>query len=142
MLLLLLFTNAKIIEVKNEVPSFNNLSTTAALTTGKNEIHNVSKLVKKVDYDAETRDIKNEYFTTSDYNKLANNILGESYIIGQSYFVSDGEQLYFTFKPLYYTLERLGDTEKVVSWKYKGFLDKKITTLTNNDNSLSTLIKW
>ena len=114
MLLLLLFANAKIIEVKNEVPSFNNLSTTAALTTGKNEIHNVSKLVKKADYDAETRDIKNKYFTTSDYNKLANNILGESYIIGQSYFVSDGEQLYFTFKPLYYTLERLGDTESCI----------------------------
>ena len=125
------------------MPSITNLSTTAALTIGKNQIHNVSKLVKKADYDAETRDIIKKCFTTSDYNKLANNILGESYIIGQSYFVSDdGKQLYFTFKPLYYTLERLGDTEKVVSWKYKGFLDEKITTLTNNDNSLSPSIKW
>ena len=38
-----------------------------------------------------------------------------SLFIGQSYFVNDGA-LYLILQLLYYTLERLGDTEKVVSW--------------------------
>ena len=36
---------------------------------------NVSDLVKKANYDAETKDFKNKYFNTSDYNKFTNNIL-------------------------------------------------------------------
>ena len=38
---------------------------------------------------------------------------------GQGYFFNDGLQLYLIFQLLYYTLKRLGDTEKVVSWKSK-----------------------
>ena len=34
--------------------------------------------------------------------------------VGQSYFYND-EGLYSILQPLYYTLKRLGDTEKVVS---------------------------
>ena len=30
---------------------------------------------KKADYDAKIKDIRNKYFTTSDYNKFTNNIL-------------------------------------------------------------------
>ena len=40
--------------------------------------------------------------------------------IGQSYFNNDGAQLYLILQPLYYTLKKLGDTERVVSWKSKG----------------------
>ena len=39
--------NAKINEVKREIPSITNLAPTAALTTVENEITNVSNLVKK-----------------------------------------------------------------------------------------------
>ena len=39
--------NAKINEVKREIPSITNLAPTAALTTVENEIANVSNLVKK-----------------------------------------------------------------------------------------------
>ena len=67
--------NAKIKDVKGKIPSITNLATNAALTTVENKIPNVSDLVKKADYDAEILDIKNKYFTTSDYNKFANNIL-------------------------------------------------------------------
>ena len=31
-------------------------------------------MIKKSDYDAEVKDIKNKYFTTSDYTKFTNNI--------------------------------------------------------------------
>ena len=37
-------------------------------------------------------------------------------------------------QPLYYTSKRLGDTEKVVSWKSKGFLTKRPTTPTTTNN--------
>ena len=67
--------NAKINQVKNEIPSITNLATTTAFTVSENKIPHVSDLVKNADYDAEMKDIKNKYFTTSDYNKFTNNIL-------------------------------------------------------------------
>ena len=42
--------NAKINEVKGEIPCITNLTTTTALTTVENEIPNVSNLIKKTDY--------------------------------------------------------------------------------------------
>ena len=71
-------TNASLhakINVKTKVPSITNLAATGAITAVENKIPNVSDLVKKADYDAEIRDIKDKYFTTSDYSKFANNIL-------------------------------------------------------------------
>ena len=62
-------------------------------------------------------------------------------MLGQSYFVTDGTQLYLILQPPYYTLKRLGDTGKVVSWKPKGLLTVKLTTPTTTDNSLSLSIK-
>ena len=43
---------------------------------------------------------------------------------------------------LYYTLKKLGDTEKIVSWKSKVLSTGKLTTPTTTDNSLSPSIKW
>ena len=42
----------------------------------ENKIPDVSNLVKKVDYDAETLHIKCKYFTTANYNKFTNEKLG------------------------------------------------------------------
>ena len=39
-------------------------------------------------------------------------------------------------------LKRIGDTEKIVSWKSKGLLTEKFTTPTTTDNNLSPTIKW
>ena len=50
---------------------------------------------------------------------------------------NDGAQLNLIFQSLYYTLKRLGDTEKIVSWKSKGLSTEKLTTPTTTDNSLS-----
>ena len=55
---------------------------------------------------------------------------------------NDVAQLYLILQPLYYTLKRLGDTEKVPSWKSKGLLTRKCNTPTNTDNSLFPSIKW
>ena len=52
----------------------NKLATTVALIAGENKIPKVSGLGKKTDYDAEIRDIKDKYFTTSDYEKFTNNM--------------------------------------------------------------------
>ena len=45
------------------------------------------------------------------------------------------------FELLYYTLKRLGDTEKIVLWKSNGLSGKKLATPTTTDNSLSPTIK-
>ena len=69
--------NSKRNEVQGEIPSITKLTTTAALTTAENKIPNASDVAKKADYDAEIKDIKDNYFTTSDYNKFTINILDE-----------------------------------------------------------------
>ena len=43
---------------------------------------------------------------------------------------------------LCYTLQRLGNIEKVVSWKSKGLSGEELTTPTITDNSLSPSFKW
>ena len=57
-------------------------------------------------------------------------------------FFSDGAQLYLIFQTLYYTLKRLGDTEKVASWKSKFCQSKKLITLTPTDNCLPLSSPW
>ena len=65
-----------------------------------------------------------------------------SLFTGQSYFNNDGAQIYLILQLLYYTLKRLGGTEKVVSLKSNGMSTEKCTTLTTTDISLSPSIKW
>ena len=65
-----------------------------------------------------------------------------SRFIGQSYYINDGAQLYLILQPLYYTLKRLRNTEKVVSWKSIDLSTKKLTAPTSTDNSFSPSIKW
>ena len=55
--------------------------------------------------------IKNKLKTIQTFNS--------SPFIGESYFNNDEAHLYLILQPRYYTLKRLGDTEKVVSWKSK-----------------------
>ena len=57
--------------------------------------------------------------------------------MGQRYFFNDGAQLYVIFQMLYYTLKKLDNAKKVVSWKSKSLSAEKLTTLTTTDNSLS-----
>ena len=58
----------------------------------------------------------------------------------ETYFDNDGAKLYLTFQPLQYTLKRLGNNERIISWKSKDLLIKKLTTPTTTDTSLSPSI--
>ena len=67
--------NAKINEVKGEIPNITNLATTSALTAVENKIPNVSNLVKKKVTIAQKNrityhDHSNKYITTPEFNKL------------------------------------------------------------------------
>ena len=61
--------NAKTIEVKNKIPIITNLATTTALTAVENKIPNVSYLVKKTDYNAKISEIENKTTTDHDLDK-------------------------------------------------------------------------
>ena len=54
----------------------------------------------------------------------------------------DGAQLYLKLIWLYYTLKRLGVTEKVISWKSNGLPTEKFTNTTKAVNSVSPSTKW
>ena len=62
------------------------------------------------------------------------------FFFGQSYLFNDGAELYLIFQTFYYTLKKLGYTEKTVSWKPKCLSPKKLTTPTTSD-SVSLSIK-
>ena len=65
--------NAKINEVKDEMPNINNLATSSSLTAVENKKRSVSNLVKKTDYNTTINDIEkkitdhdhDEYITTT-----------------------------------------------------------------------------
>ena len=59
--------NAKINEVRNEIPHIINLATTNALTAVENKIPNVSNLVKKLTITDHDHD---KYITTKEFNTL------------------------------------------------------------------------
>ena len=61
--------NAKINEVKNEIPKITNLASTTALTAVENKIPNVSNLVKKTDYNTKITEVENKITTDHDHDK-------------------------------------------------------------------------
>ena len=65
-----------------------------------------------------------------------------SLFIGQSYYINDGAQFYLILQPLYYTLKRVRNTEKDVSWKSIDLSTKKLTAPSSTDNSFSPSSKW
>ena len=88
--------NARAKNIEDEIPDITNLATYTILNAKRNEVKdeilnntnftatavesktpNVNDLVKKADYDAEIKYIKNKYFTTFNRNKFTNNITDE-----------------------------------------------------------------
>ena len=67
--------DSKIKVIKGKMPSITNLGTTAALNDVKNEMPNVSYLVKKNRLWCKNKTFKGKYFTTSNYDKFTNVIL-------------------------------------------------------------------
>ena len=65
----------KVTDIEGKTLTITGLATTATLNTVKNEIPNVSDIVRKTDYDAEIPDIGGKYFTMADYNKFTNDTL-------------------------------------------------------------------
>ena len=70
--------NTQVSKIESKIPNITGLVTNSALTAVENEIHDVSNVLKKTDYDAKILDIENkvndhdhdEYITTSEFNKL------------------------------------------------------------------------
>ena len=70
--------NAKMNEVKAEIPNINNLAATITLTTVENKISDISNLVKKANYDTKVNEIEEKitdhshgkYITTPEFNRL------------------------------------------------------------------------
>ena len=112
---------------------------------GKNDIVN---FLKKTDFDDKLKHLNKKVTSNKTKHLLVENELKKlqtfdsGRFIGQSYFNNHGAQLSLILQLLYYTLKRLGDTEKVVSWKYKGLSAEKLTTPTTTNISLSPSIEW
>ena len=59
-----------------------------------------------------------------------------SYSRGKNYFEDDGTQNYLIFQPIYRYFRKIGNTERISSWKSKGLLDEIIKPPITSDNSL------
>ena len=90
--------NAKIAEVKDEIPSITGLDASFALTAVENKIPDVSILVKKTDCDTKISDIEkkisdhdhDKYITTPEFNTMAANVfnakLAQANVITKAHF--------------------------------------------------------
>ena len=90
--------NAKMNEVKAEIPNINSLAATITLTTVENKISDISNLVKKADYDTKVNEIEEKitdhshgkYITTPEFNRLiAENFeawLAQANLVTKTYF--------------------------------------------------------
>ena len=65
----------RINEIKGKIPSITGLATTSTLNTLENKIPIVSDVIKKTNCDAKISHIRTKYFTTSDYDRFAEEIL-------------------------------------------------------------------
>ena len=107
----------------------------------------IANFVKKADFDDKVKKLNKKVTSNKSKHLLVENELQKlqtfdsSLFIGQSYFFSDGVQLYLIFQLLYYTFKTLSNSEKVTSWKSKGWSAEKLTTSTTIDNILSPTIK-
>ena len=156
-----LATNTALTDVQNKIsnhnnyiitPEFNKLTTenfTTRIKLANLAIKgDIADFVKKTDFDDKLKNLNKKVTWNKSKHLLVENELKKprtynlSLFIGQSYFFNDGEQLYLKFQPRYYTLKRLGDTEKVVPSKSKGLSAEKRTTPTTNDDILSPSVKW
>ena len=96
--------------------------------------YDVANFVKKSHFDDKLKDLSRKITWNKTKHILFENefkklqTFDSSLFIVQSYFNNDGSQNYLIFQLLCYTLKRLGNTKKVVSWKSKGFSDEKPTT--------------
>ena len=149
--------NGKRNDVKGEIPSITNLATIATLTIVENKIPNASDLVKRADYDAKIKDVKNKYFTTSDYNKFTNNaritaknLINKSVLHEKIKTLTTKKQT----KKLATVAKWKTEQTKIekLQWydlrlfigqncKSKGLSKEKLTTPFTTDNSLSLTIK-
>ena len=77
------------------------------------------------DFDDKLKNLNRKVTSNKSKHLLVENELKElqdkdsSLFIGRSDFFNNGAQFYLIFQALYYTLKRLDDTEKIVSWKSK-----------------------
>ena len=62
--------NNKVTEIESKISTISSLATAAALTAVKNEVPDVSNLVKKTDYDSKILDIESKYFITVHCNEF------------------------------------------------------------------------
>ena len=83
-------------------------------------------LVKKTDFDDKLKNLNKKITPNKTKHVLAENKFKKlqtfvsGLFIGQSYFLNNGAKLYLIFQTVYYTLKRVSDAKKYVSWKSKG----------------------
>ena len=100
------------------------------------------------DFDDKLKNLNRKVTSNKSKHLLVENELKDlqdkdsSLFIGRSDFFNNGAQSYLIFQALYYTLKRLDDTEKIVSWKSKVLSAETLTTPTTTNNSLSSSVKW
>ena len=90
----------------------------------------MNEKIKKLTTKVEIKTLVTKAILKAEQDKITKlQTYDSSFFFGQSYFVNDGAQLYLKIQSTYHTLKRLGDTEKIVSWKCKVCLPKNVLFL-------------
>ena len=65
-----------------------------------------------------------------------------SYFRGKNHFEDDGTQNYLVFQPMYRYFKKIGNTNRISSWKSKGLSDESIKTLSARNNILNPSLSY
>ena len=122
----------------------------AKLASSKSDIDklNIANFDKRANFHDKIKNLNEKITSNKTKHVLVENeseklqTFDSSLFIFQNCFNNGGAQIYSKLQLLYYSFKRLGDTEKVVSWKYKGLSVEKHFTLATTNNSLSSSIIW
>ena len=115
--------NAKINEVKGEIPNITNLDTTTALTVNENKILSVSNFIKKTDYKTEIGEIEDKMTTDIDHDK---------YITIQDFIRLTSENFNARLKQA-----NLASKNNIANFVKKTSFDEKLKIVTLNQNELN-----
>ena len=149
-------SNTKITEIEKKLSDHNHdkYITTPEFNTLAADVFNArlaqANLITKTDFDAKLSSLNRKITQNKSKHLLVENELNKlktfdsSYFIGKSHFDEDGTQGYLIFQPIirYLKVNKITNTDYVLSWKSKGLSAESIKPPSTSGNSLTPVLNY
>ena len=107
-----------------------------------------ANLITKTDFDAKLSSLNRKITSNKSKHLLVENELKKlktfdsSYFIGKRHFEEDGTQNYLVFQTMYWCFKRIVDSNYILEWKSKGYVDESIKSPSATHNFLNPSLDY